>query len=299
MSSINLKTTPSGSKWLGLADENVAWLDRDETFGLPLVSLSLNETRGPKKSERSADREITASPGRSRPRYVEAEHHPALGMLGDVAVRHPQTWIRDVKQDVHGPSHGHEHGFLPYQVGLRLTITRQDEGAAGAMDVEGVVHRVIRLHLVDESDLHLVTHIERPGDRLKGTQTNDPHLDSAFVLWASFSREVRFVLLAFVYLLLRHLFRLMAGSSNEQLSTEVELVVLRHQLMVLKRQVGKAASSPSRPAIHGCDQQSPSASSVVIFPRHPADAPSVAPGAREAEVDLPAEVRRRQAIDSR
>jgi putative transposase len=32
---------------------------------------------------------------------------------------------------------------------------------------------------------------------------------------------------------------LMAGSSNEQLSTEVGLVVLRHQLMVLKRQVGR------------------------------------------------------------
>jgi hypothetical protein len=62
---------------------------------------------------------------------------------------------------------------------------------------------------------------------------------------------------------------------------------------------GQAASSPSRPAIHGRDQQNPSASSMVIAPRPPADAPSVAPGARATEVDLPAEISGGQATDSR
>src|SRR5919199_4806103 len=96
--------------------------------------------------------------------YLEAEHHPALGVFGDVAVRHPEPAIRDVQQDVHGLARAHEHGVLPYKVGLRLAIPGQDEEAASSVDVEGVVHRVIRLHLVDEPDLHPVAHLERPGD---------------------------------------------------------------------------------------------------------------------------------------
>ncbi len=44
---------------------------------------------------------------------------------------------------------------------------------------------------------------------------------------------------ALAYLLLRRLVRLSIGSSNEQMDTEVELVVLRHQLKVLKRQSGR------------------------------------------------------------
>ena len=47
------------------------------------------------------------------------------------------------------------------------------------------------------------------------------------------------MLFGLVYLLLRSVIRLIAGSSNDELSTEVELPVLRHQLKVLKRQVGR------------------------------------------------------------
>jgi transposase InsO family protein len=46
------------------------------------------------------------------------------------------------------------------------------------------------------------------------------------------------VLFAFAYLLLRWLFQLVTRSSND-LTRDVEVVVLRHQLMVLRRQVSK------------------------------------------------------------
>ncbi len=47
------------------------------------------------------------------------------------------------------------------------------------------------------------------------------------------------MLFALVYLLLRHVVRLIAGSSSDQMNTEVELLAVRHQLMVLKRQFGR------------------------------------------------------------
>ena len=48
------------------------------------------------------------------------------------------------------------------------------------------------------------------------------------------------MLFALVYLLLRRVVGWVGGSSsNEQMNAEVELVVLRHQLKVLKRQVDR------------------------------------------------------------
>jgi putative transposase len=51
------------------------------------------------------------------------------------------------------------------------------------------------------------------------------------------------VLFALVYLLLRRVVRLLASSSNE-VSSDVEVVVLRHQLRVLTRQVGRPRLRP-------------------------------------------------------
>ena len=44
---------------------------------------------------------------------LETEHHPALGVLGDMAVRHPQPGVRDVQQDVDRLAGSHEHCVFP------------------------------------------------------------------------------------------------------------------------------------------------------------------------------------------
>ena len=51
--------------------------------------------------------------------HVEAEHHAALVVLGDVAVGHPAPGVGDVEQDVDGLAGADEHGVLPDQVRLR------------------------------------------------------------------------------------------------------------------------------------------------------------------------------------
>ena len=74
---------------------------------------------------------------------VEGEHHPALVVLGDVAVGHPATWICDVEQDVDDLSRPDEHGVLPHEVRLDHVVAREDHEPASAMNVERVRHRVV------------------------------------------------------------------------------------------------------------------------------------------------------------
>ena len=99
-----------------------------------------------------------------------------------------------------------------------------------------------------------------------------------------------------VYLLLRRLVQLVAGSN--QLNRDIELVVLRHQLKVLNRQVSRrrlrhrdrlfmAAISRALPR--------PRWSSFVVSPQ---DAPSLAPRPGAEELDLQTRLRR-QATDPR
>jgi putative transposase len=57
------------------------------------------------------------------------------------------------------------------------------------------------------------------------------------------------VLFSLVYLLLRRLVHLVAGPSHQR-NSELELLVLRHQLKGPQATGGQAASSPPRPAVH-------------------------------------------------
>src|SRR5687767_15587294 len=74
---------------------------------------------------------------------VKAEHHPALDVLGDMAMGHPHTGVGYVEQDVDGLAGADEYRILPRKVGLGCAVPREDQESAGAMDVKWVVHGVI------------------------------------------------------------------------------------------------------------------------------------------------------------
>jgi len=84
------------------------------------------------------------------------------------------------------------------------------------------------------------------------------------------------MLFAVFYLLLRRLVGL-AGGSAEDRHSDIEVLVLRHQLAVLRRRVWPAAPSPPRSAIHGCAKQGAPAPALVIVPGQSPDSSSVAP----------------------
>src|ERR687891_2384705 len=126
-----------------------------------------------------ASHRLDAVPGRWID--VEAEHHPALVVPGDGAVRHPQAGIRNVQEDVHGFPRAYEHRVFPYEVRLDDAVPTQDEKTTRAMDVEQVVHRVVGLHLVHESDLDLVADAETPVDRVVLGTGRPVHDDPAHV----------------------------------------------------------------------------------------------------------------------
>ena len=58
-----------------------------------------------------------------------------------------------------------QHRVFPDQVGLGNAIAGEDQEAARPMYVEGVVHRVVPSHLVEQANLHPVADAESPVDR--------------------------------------------------------------------------------------------------------------------------------------
>src|SRR5256885_1414634 len=109
------------------------------------MSASLIPERPLRSFARRGKRSLT--PSRSllfgARRDVEAEHHAALVVLGDVAVRHPEADVGDVQQDVDRLAGADQHGVLPDQAGLDRPIAGQDQEAAGAVNMERVVHWMV------------------------------------------------------------------------------------------------------------------------------------------------------------
>ena len=62
---------------------------------------------------------------------TEAEYHPALVMLGNMAMRHPETGNCDIEEDVNDLAHGHEHRILPDEVRLRNAVAGQNREPSG------------------------------------------------------------------------------------------------------------------------------------------------------------------------
>jgi hypothetical protein len=99
------------------------------------------------------------------------------------------------------------------------------------------------------------------------------------------------VLFSILYLILRGMLRLVpsAGGGRER---EVEILVLRHQVKVLiEESRPPEAQAVGQGLPFGCGPHA-AARAPGKLPRHSGDAPSLAPGTCQTQVDLPKEARR-------
>jgi hypothetical protein len=90
-----------------------------------------------------------------------------------------------------------------------------------------------------------------------------------------------------VYLTLCRSMQLLALLARGDATKDLEILVLRHQLTVLRRQA-PAPNSNLPTGAAGRHQPCAPPNPVVLLPRHPADAVALAPVAGRRRVDLPA-----------
>lgn len=93
-------------------------------------------------------------------------------------------------------------------------------------------------------------------------------------------------MLFLVSLIVRAFARLLAGGRADSGAQALEILVLRHQLRVLRRKAGAAPSSGPSTGCSWLRRACPAKGPVAVVHGHSADAPAMAPGARPKKVDL-------------
>jgi hypothetical protein len=64
-------------------------------------------------------------------------------------------------RDADGLAGAYEDGVLPDEVGFQDAVAGEDDETAGSVDVEGMVDRVVRVHLIDKAKLDAVAALIR------------------------------------------------------------------------------------------------------------------------------------------
>jgi hypothetical protein len=85
--------------------------------------------------------------------------------------------------------------------------------------------------------------------------------------------------------------RILGTGQRPNEGKEIELLVLRHQVRVLQRQVKAPPSAASRPAPAGGGEQGDAQRPVVFVRCQARDAAPLASGARQTQVDVPEEAK--------